>query len=349
LAASYRVPTEAKVGVLQALVLAQAPVLVLPKWEPAAIPGSMMRPRTPRFRVGAICREDIAGVLAYTPWAMGSAMPPPSWSHPPAVDERLVMPETRYEIEDGRVQYVAPADELHGSAHCKLAALLEAHVTPEFDVAVDMLTRTSETNDFAPDASVFPKERDPDTGMRQIERLAFEIVSTERLSHAGNKAGKLIARGVRRVFAIDVERRRALEWFKELGSWQMLANESTIKDDVFAVALPIEALVSASKADDAVARALIAKRNPVILDMMASSKTEGRLEGKTEGRLEGKLEGEALGLARSVVEVLRARGLEVAEEIERRILDCGDVATLRQWLKAAATLTYIDELLRLML
>src|SRR5512142_1968505 len=194
---------------------------------------------------------------------MGSAMPPPTWSHLPAVDERLVMPETRYEIEDGRVQYVAPADELHGSRHSKLSALLEAHVTPDFDVAVDMLTRTSETDDFAPDASVFPRARDPNTGMRQLEQLAFEIVSTERLAHTAGKAQKLVNRGVRRVFAIDVERLRALEWSRDLESWQMLASDAAVADIAFIIPLPLDALVSVSTADDAMAKALIAKGNSV--------------------------------------------------------------------------------------
>jgi len=85
-----------------------------------------------------------------------------------------------------------------------------------------MLTRTSETTDLAPDVSVFPRARDPVTGGRQIEQLAFEVVSTESLGHAGRKAAKLLARGVRRVFAIDVERTRALEWSASLGTWSML-------------------------------------------------------------------------------------------------------------------------------
>jgi hypothetical protein len=33
-----------------------------------------------------------------------------------------------YEVEDGRVQYVSPADEPQGSRHSKLSALLEAFV-----------------------------------------------------------------------------------------------------------------------------------------------------------------------------------------------------------------------------
>ncbi|MGE5786424.1 MAG: Uma2 family endonuclease [Myxococcales bacterium] len=262
---------------------------------------------------------------AYNPRVMGSATPPPNWSHLPAVDERLVMPETRYEIEDGRVQYVAPADELHASRHSKISALLEAHAHADFDVAVDMLTRTSATNDFAPDVSVFPRERDPNTGMRQIERLAFEIVSTERLAHTAEKAKKLIERGVGRVFAIDVERRRVLEWSIALETWQMLATGGRITDVSFAVALPIETLVSTSSADDAVAAALVAKGNPIIEHTVAKGRREGQVQ--------------------LILGVLRARGLPVSDELRQQIVACGDIEKLTKLLEASLTAQSADALL----
>src|SRR5438874_11317955 len=153
---------------------------------------------------------------------MSSSDPTVAGQDLPPVDARLAVPETRYEIYDGALVYVSPSDEPHGRRQSKLSALLEAHVAPDFTVASEMLTRTSRTNDFAPDVSVYPCARDPRTGGRQLEELAFEIVSTESLSHASNKASKLIDRGVRRVFAIDIERSRALEWSRRLGTWSML-------------------------------------------------------------------------------------------------------------------------------
>lgn len=67
-----------------------------------------------------------------------------------------------------------------------------------------MLTRTSRQSDFAPDASVFPEERDPVTGGRKLEELAFEVASTQRLANATRKARGLAARGVRRVFCLHL-------------------------------------------------------------------------------------------------------------------------------------------------
>jgi hypothetical protein len=99
------------------------------------------------------------------------------------------------------------------------------------------------------------------------------------LGHAGGKAAQLTARGVRRVFAIDVERARAFEWSHELGTWSFLDSSSSIEDRAFAVPLPVEPLLDAAKADDAIARALIAKRNPLIVAEVAKGREEGRVEG----------------------------------------------------------------------
>src|SRR5690349_9891464 len=86
----------------------------------------------------------------------GMSSPSNASTELPAVDERLVVPDTGYEIDDGKLVHVPPAQEPHANRNSKLAALLEAHAAAEFDVAVDMLTRTSASSDRAPDASVYP-------------------------------------------------------------------------------------------------------------------------------------------------------------------------------------------------
>ena len=135
-----------------------------------------------------------------------------SISELPAVDERLAAPETRFEVIDGKAVTVAPADEPHAERHGALAALVRAHRADGYAVAVDMLTRTSFTDDIAPDVSLYRAARDPTTGGRRLEEMAFEIASTESIGRVAGKAAKLAARGVRRIFAIDVERARVLEW-----------------------------------------------------------------------------------------------------------------------------------------
>ena len=245
----------------------------------------------------------------------------------PAVDDHLVVGEQGYEIDDGKLVRVPPSEEPHGDRQSKLAALLEAHVGDDFNVATDMLTRTSELNNFAPNASVYPRARDPRTGGRQLEHLAFEVVSTQSLGDAGNKAAKLTGRGVRRVFAIDVERSRAFEWSTELGTWALLDPSASIVDLALAVPLPIATLVHAMKADDAVARALLAKGNAVLVAAVQ--------EGQAVGR--------ARGLRDAILLVLAQRGLGL-EEAQHTRINAGDVAELEHWLRRAVTCTTVGEL-----
>jgi putative restriction endonuclease len=247
----------------------------------------------------------------------------------PAVDHRLVAPETRFEISDGELVYVSPADAPHATRHAQVTALLEAHTGDDFEVAADMLTRTSRIDDAAPDISVYPNAPDLNTGGRQIEQLAFEIVSTESLGHAAGKAAKLIVRGVRRVFAVDIEWSRVLEWSSALGTWSMLDATGHIADPALEVPLPIDSLIHSAKADDAVARALLAKHNPVL----EATRAQDRAASKQEGFAEGKQE----GFAEAVIAVLEARGMALDSSDRERIVYEQDLTTLARWIVRAAT------------
>ncbi len=262
---------------------------------------------------------------------------PGSSSELPEVDERLVEPETRFEVEDGRRVYVPPADEPHGECHSCVDGLLRAHRAEGYSVAVDMLTRTSRVDDLAPDVSLYPSARDPRTGGRRLEELAFEIASTQTLAHVGRRAAKLVARGVRRVFALDVDRGRALEWSNTTGEWTILEQGGRIEDPTLAVPIPIDALLDAARADDAIARALRARRHPEFI----AERAEGRAEGEARGRAEG----EARGLATGVLAVLALRGLEPTEDERRRILEERELGRLARWLAAAGSCADLAQLL----
>jgi hypothetical protein len=219
---------------------------------------------------------------------------------------------------------------------------------------------------------VFPLGPDPVTGGRQLEHLAFEVVSKQSLGYAGRKAAKLAARGVRRVFAIYVERGRALEWSAEGAAWRDLDPDGQIDDPALAAPLPVAALLSAAKADDAMASALITKRNPRIEDFgarreakgalaglakgkreglaegkregLAKGKREGLAKGKREGIAEGKREGLARGRAEAVLALLTARGVTMKRADRARILGERDPDQLGRWLARAATCGSIAEL-----
>jgi len=301
-------------------------------------------------------RANLSAMLSHARRVLRAPTAPVAAKRPtklPAVDERLVVPEMRFEIIAGKVEYVPPADESHGSRHSKISALLEAYAAAGYDVAADMLTRTSDKGDMAPDASVFPRARDPRTGGRQLEELAFEVLSTERLAHAAKKAHALSERGVRRVFAVDIEKRRALVWSASQKIWDVLPPDGTIEDRALALPLPIRALVEAAKPDDAVAQALITKKNPVITRAIQRAsqagerrgKLEGQLAGKLEGRIEGHLEGQLEGKIEALLAVLDARGLEIKKKQEKRIRAERDEATLGGWIRAAASCASIADLL----
>ena len=82
---------------------------------------------------------------------------------PPDIDDRLAPPETRIEYLDGKKIVTMPADRPHATKHSQIDRVVGAHVAEGYEVAVDMLTRTSKTSDFAPDVSVFPSAPDPKT------------------------------------------------------------------------------------------------------------------------------------------------------------------------------------------
>ena len=247
----------------------------------------------------------------------------------PAIDDRLVVPETRYEMRDGELVFVSPADPPHGTRHAQLIALLEGHTGLAFEVACDLLTRTSDIADIAPDVSVYPEQANPETGGRQLEQLAFEVVSTTSLEPAGEKAADLVGRGVRRVFAVDVRRSRALEWSAALGGWQVLDATGHIVDPVLAVPLPIDALIHSARADDAVARALLSKRNPVIEEARARDRAEARARGKAE----------------ALLAVLGARGMLLDRAEHERILGECDPERVDRWIVRALTCATVTELL----
>jgi len=262
----------------------------------------------------------------------------------PDIDDHLVEPETPYEIWDGELVYVSPAKPPHGERHRQLCALIDAHTGPDFQSAADLLTRTSRIDDIAPDVSVYPAAPNPVTGGRQLEHLAFEIVSTQSLRRAGKKAAKLAGRGVRRVFAIELKRSRALEWSAEAAAWRELDPTGHIEDPALAVPLPIAALIHDARPDDAVARALLAKRNPVLVENRAEGRAEGLAEGRAEGRAEAGAEGRAEGRAEAVIVLLTARGVAVDSTMRARILAERDAKRLDRWIVKAASCAQASEL-----
>ncbi len=261
----------------------------------------------------------------------------------PPIYERLARPETQEEYFDGELRLKMPANPRHAQHHIRLAYVLEAHVAEGYQGAVEMLTRTGHQTDFAPDASVYPVDPDPENGERQIEELAFEVCSDQQLQVPTFKARELVGRGVRRVFCIVVggagqgrRRRRQhshlLEWSPRLDGWAPVPEEAMIEDRCLDPPLPVKGLLDAAAKDEAVARALLARGNPVLEEELAKRRAEGLAEGEAKGRAE------------TLVLIIEARGLVLSEPARRRILDCRDPGRLEGWTQQALTISTVDDL-----
>jgi hypothetical protein len=59
----------------------------------------------------------------------------------------------------------------------------------------------------------------------------------------------------------------------------------------------------------------------------------------------GRAEGEARGRAAALLALLRARGLEVPEQVQARIQSCHDIAVLDGWIERAVTAACVDEVM----
>ena len=89
--------------------------------------------------------------------------------------------------------------------------------------------------------------------------------------------------------------------------------------------LEVAALLDAAVADDAVVEALAAKGNRAI------QRREAR--------------GEAMGKAKTILQVLDARGIAVSPSQQEEILRCEDLDRLDRWARRAALASSVDEVL----
>jgi len=269
--------------------------------------------------------------LFLAPSASGSAaMRLPGRETFPLPDEHLVTPElTRDEVIRGRHVVAMPALPPHADRQIDLGFVVRAHVKPGFIGSTELLTRVTEGSDFATDVCVRKEGDDPATGARYLEELSFEVVNEQSARDIREKAEELSARGVRRVIAVFVKTGKVCQWSRSTGGWENLDLEGLLEDPCLSRPIRVRALLDATEADDAVARALADKHNPVIETLKNEGRKEGRDLGSKEGRSQGK--------AQAILAVLGARGIEVREETRARILSCREEVVLDGWIVRAAT------------
>jgi hypothetical protein len=234
-------------------------------------------------------------------------------------------------------------DVEHAGPHAQLAYVISGLAAPGFQALVELTTRAdtapppanldpkadrlpSTVQELRPDASILRQGTDPATGDRYVEDLSFEVVNTQSMSDVSGKAQRLVARGVRRVFAIFVKKGQVMEWSAKSGEFVHVVGE--IRDPSLRLPLSVQALLQATDADDAVARALLAKGNAVLTRLRA----EGELVGRREGELAGRREGEE-GLRQALEALCAVLDIELTEA-RRAVLEKATLADLRGLVQA---------------
>jgi hypothetical protein len=266
----------------------------------------------------------------------------PSWPDP---EDHLVEPGTRYEVFDGERVHVSPARPGHGDLHSQLDKVIAHHAASEYTASTDLLTRRSKANDFATDTSVRRAGINPATGRRYLEELSFEIFFQQSYEHTRTRARKVVAHGVRRMFGIFVKERwpgsdeagevdcTVAEWSAERDDWSILAANAVIQDPALSLPVPVEALIDAAASDNAAARALLARSNPVLKAHDAKVRSEGHGEGRLSATRE------------NLFEILAHRKIVLDAAQRARIEACNDLATLKRWLLRATDARDAAELL----
>lgn len=248
-----------------------------------------------------------------------SPSPNPSRIDPaqPAVDDHIVPEGARWELLNGERILSPPSKEPHATRHTDLAYVLRAHVASGWRVAVDMLTRADHGDDFAPDLSIYPEARDPQTGGRQLEALAFEIVSQQSVTVPTKKAAVLAQRGVRRIFAIKLRKKgtTVMEFEPNSGTWLTLTPAASIADPCLAIPITVHDLLDAALADAAVARALLARNVPEIMAPIHHALQRADEEHQRAEAAEAERE---LERQRADAERQRAEAAEAERELERQ-------------------------------
>ncbi|MBW2524994.1 MAG: hypothetical protein JRI23_12490 [Deltaproteobacteria bacterium] len=109
-----------------------------------------------------------------------------------------------------------------------------------------------------------------------------------------------------------------------------LAEDSSAREKALAVGLAMsmgreDAMIQAMKDAE--------MELPILQEFVAYGEERGDARGYERGRVEATRE----TLVSALLTVLRARGLTITDEVEKRIADCQDVAQLEEWLRRAGT------------
>jgi hypothetical protein len=247
----------------------------------------------------------------------------------PGVDDHIVTPETREEIVRGVRMIAQPAKPPHADRHADLDYVTRAHAHPNYIVSSDLLTRFGPKSNFATDVCLRKAGKDPSTGQRYLEELAFEIVNEQSLRHITIRAEDIIGRGVRRLIVIFVKRGTVTEWSQAEHRFVPLDLDGVLEDPALARPIPMRALLDAAAAKQAVAQAVWDEELPWVAERKRELVAVGRQQA----------------LSAALLAVLDGRGLRPNKRQRALIESCTDIDRLDRWLHAAGRVDSIAELL----
>jgi hypothetical protein len=286
----------------------------------------------------AVVRLEAPGASGYHGGMRAPERSPSPW---PRVSDYTVEPESGKEMLDGEVREASPAGPKHSRQHNQVDFVLRAYTAPEYGPDTDLLTRQAVPHNFASDTSIRRNGIDPETGDRYLEELAFEIKSTQSAEDLEQRARIMAARGVRRIFAIPVRGDAAgseiiagpvAEWMPAEERWRTYRDDEVIADPCLFEPVPVRALLDAVEADDAVAQALLAKGNRVLVAY-----------GDTRYRA-GEEKGEAKAAREHIQLIMQSRGVAMDADARARIAACTDLAVLERWIVRALRVASASDL-----
>jgi hypothetical protein len=258
-----------------------------------------------------------------------AASAPPHERQWPRLDDRLVTPEGREEVINGRRVYAAPANPEHGDPHLRIDAVIATNLKPGYVGSTDMLTRSALKQDFASDTSVRREGINPLTKERYLEELVIEVVNTQGDKSITDKAAAMTERGVRRVLGVFVREELVCEWRD--GGWVELPRDGLIEDVALAAPLPVRALLEKAAMGEAAVQGLIARKEPAMLRALTQSEQRGEQRGELRAR------------RASLRAVASARGFTLTSAQEALVDGCDDAARLDAWLRRVATAASIED------
>lgn len=271
--------------------------------------------------------------MMMAPAAPAAAMCFPGSNPPrPRLDDHLMPEDSRIEIIDGQ-RIKCMANEEHAAPQNQFAAVLYVSVAPGYHSLTELTTRHDVENDFSSDVCIKRQGKDPATGERYMEELAFEVANEQTLNNLKKKARKMSARGVRRIFGLLAKKGWLGEWRPALDDFEFLPQDAVLEDPCLRAPLPIKALLDAAAADDVMAQAFIDKNNRVV----AALRQREHQAGADEGRKAGLDEGRLVQAREMLLKIADRRGLDFTEEERARILACQELAQLDLWADRAIT------------